>query len=201
MRKATSLLSVVTLLIVSGAPVLAIAAEEETFVETVIKYRTMDDPDVEPDLEVVVRAPFWNPDWDPADPPPGVLTFGSSLYSSQVRASDGVMVNSAVKKIGTATAVAIITDPTFAPFEAEVPMYFELDAGSLRIAGNGECETTQNALSEGGPVFLGCYMEVIPEYSTPGIRWGQASSITNFAPIPIPGFHTSSYWSVHIVWQ
>jgi hypothetical protein len=174
---------------------------EEVFKETVVQYRTMDDPDVDADLDVVVRAPFWKADWDPENPPPGVLTFGSSLFSSQTRASDGQVVNSAVKKIGTATAVAVITDPTFATFDSEFPMYFELKAGDLKIAASGECETTHNALKEGGPVFLGCYMEILPESSSPGIRWGQASSITNFAPIPVPGFQTSSYWSMHIVWE
>jgi len=37
--------------------------------------------------------------------------------------------------------------------------------GDLYIAAAGECEVTSNALLEAGPVFVGCYMDVIPERS------------------------------------
>lgn len=183
------LLVLSVILAATGLCVTAIAQEME---KTVILFRSMDDPDIPPDPAIcdVSNAGFQ----------PNVF-LGASLWASTINVNNGVIVKEKVKRIGTATACALLTDPTFNPFDVEAPFYFEGTVGDLYIAAAGECEVTNNALPEGGPVFVGCYLDVIPQRSTPGIKWGQAASNSTFAPIPVPGFETGSFWSIQLIWE
>jgi hypothetical protein len=177
------------ILAVAGFWIPAAAQEME---KTVILFRSMDDPDIPPDPAIC----------DPANAGfvPNVF-LGASLWSSTTRANNGVVVKEKVRQIGTATACALLTDPTFTPFDVEAPFYFEGTVGDLYLAAEGECQVTNNALLEGGPVFVGCYLDVIPQRSTPGIKWGQATSNSTFAPIAVPGFETGSFWSIQLIWE
>jgi hypothetical protein len=111
-----------------------------------------------------------------------------------------------VRQIGTGTLCAYITDPLLLPFNETAPAYFEATltprpCEELFVATTGECRVTNNAILEGGPVFVGCYLDVLPDLSTEGIKWGQAVSNSTLAPVPIPGFETGSFWSVQVIWE
>jgi hypothetical protein len=174
-------------------------AEAKEVEKTVVMFRSMDDPDIEPDLEVLLRA-------EECDPllvleNPYLVPLGASLWSSQTRSKDGMMVKEKIRQIGTATAVTALTDLTFNPFDKEAPFYFEGDIDGLYITACGECEVTNNAMMEGGPIFVTCYLDVDPELSTEGIKWGQAVSNSTFVLAPIPGFETGSFWTIQLIWE
>ncbi len=196
MRKGMGILVV---LAVAGMCVTAAAQEVD---KTVILFRSMDDPDIPPDLEVCGRAVY------PFDPPEGAMLvpLGASLWSSWSRILNGEVVMEKVRQIGTGTMCLWMSDEIIIPFDQEGPGYFE---GTLRlspweeisIALSGECEGTNQAFLEGGPVFAGCYLNVLPDRSTEGIKWGQAVTNTTFALFPVPGFETGSFWSLQLVWE
>jgi hypothetical protein len=195
------LLCLLVVLAVAGVCMPAMAQVEKT----IILFRSMDDPDIPPDPEVMMRAPFWDPEWDPLDPPPFVVPLGYSTWSMNSRSKDGIIVNEKVRQTGGGTLVAIITDPNFLPGSV-APAYSELAIGDLFLTVEGECQVMINPMlppdPELGPLFMSCYTTVVPENSTPGIKWGQATSNSNFLPgIEIPGFETGSFWSVQLIWE
>jgi hypothetical protein len=57
------------------------------------------------------------------------------------------------------------------------------------------------SLLEGGPLFSGCLLAVIPERSTEGIKWGQVVSNSIIPLIPVPGLETGSFWSILLIWK
>jgi hypothetical protein len=194
----------ITLLIVFAVAGICLPAVAQEVEKTVLIFRTMDDPNIPPDPAVMQRAPFWNPTWDPYNPPLGVVALGYSTWSLQSSASDGEVVVEKIRQTGSGTLVAIITDPTFTPFDKEAPAYSEVQIGDLSLTVNGECEVTDNPA--GGPLFLGCYMTVVTgvDTTTEGIKWGQGVSNSTFLnPFfpPPAGFETGSFWSVQLIWE
>ena len=109
MRK---LLILSVILAVAGLCFTAAAQEVE---KTVNLFRSMDDPDITPDPAI-------------CDPGHGGfapnVSLGANLWVSNTRARDGKVVVEKVRQIGTSTACARITAPTFAPFDKEAPFYF-----------------------------------------------------------------------------
>jgi len=195
------LISVLVVLALTGAYVPLVAQEISRSISI---FRSMDDPDIPVDMDVcdrgqgILSVPFWNG------------FFGASTWALNTRAKDGTVVNEKVRQVGTGTACMLITDPDLAPFAAEFPFYFEGETPDAYIAAAGECKVTQNAWGSlsappadpEGPVFLACYMDVIPELSTEGIKWGQASSNSTLVPGgEIPGFETGSFWTIQVVWD
>ena len=185
MKKLTALILVMVL---AGFCLPAVAQEID---KTVILFRSMDDPNIPPDPAVCDAG---NSGFE------ANLSLGASLWSFQTKSNNGTIVKEKVQQIGTATSCVLITDLTFPPFGTEAPNYVEFTIGDLFIAVSGECEATVNPLPE-GPLFVSCYLEVIPERSTEGIKWGQAISNSTFTPIPIPGFETGSFWSIQLIWE
>lgn len=195
------LMSLLVVLAIVGMSLPAMAQEVD---KSVIVFRTMDDPDIPPDPNVCARGqellevPFWN------------VLLGASSWSVNTRSNIGEVVVEKVRQIGTGTACSLITDPTFTPFAAEAPFYFEGQTGDVYIAAAGECEVTHNdwgsylspPTNPEGPVYLSCYLDVLPELSTPGIKSGQATSNSTFVPVgEIPGFETGSFWTIQLIWD
>ena len=166
--------------------------------ETVLQVRSFHDPAVpDPDVQ-------WC--WD--NLPPGVTTdevalvfpLGASLWSLQTRASDGVVINEQIVRVGTVTACAFVLDPGFSPF-SQAPFFGKFAIGELGLTGSGKCIATSNNFPGGGPVLVGCSLDILPENSTEGIKWGIAVSNSVFNPFGVPGFQTGSFWSIHLYWE
>ena len=127
MKKMSSLILFVVVFACFYGPSIAYGFEEKIYL-----FQTVDDPAVPYNPEVLERAPFWNDQWDAYDPPAFVVPLGASLWAVNTRNSDGLLVKSKVRQIGTGTAVAVITDPTFPEFDGDAlaPFYFEADVGN-----------------------------------------------------------------------
>jgi len=164
--------------------------QAQGFTESVIQFRSLDDPAVMPDLEVCEGAPFF--------PHINVL-FGASFWPSRTRASDGEVVVPEVRQIGTATACMLITDPTF-PVGGVAPFYIEGTAGDLDFTGIGECTLVSNDVPVPGLILASCNLE-IPADPNQGLIGGIATSNSVFNPLGIPGFGTGSYWTLHLYWE
>ena len=184
MTKLTALILLMVFMLVGFyVPVMAQDVEK-----TVIVFRSMNDPNIPPDLFAC------DPNNTGFEPDPPTFPLGASLWAFQTRSKDGVIVKEKVRQIGTATACLYFG-------EFETLNYLEFEIGDLFIAASGECLSTYDATSEGGPIFATCGLEVIPERSTEGIKWGQASNNSTFAPFPIPGFETGSLWTIQLIWE
>jgi hypothetical protein len=189
-NKEKAMKKLLVLLVVLAVAGLSITAAAQEAKQTVILFQSMEDPNFPP---------------NPAICDPAYTGFesnsilGASLWVSNTRANDGQVVKEKVRKIGTATACSLATNIT--PFDGESQSYFEGTVGDLHIAAAGECEFTRNALLEGGPLFAGCYMDVIPERSTEGIKWGTVVNNAIVTLMPVPGLETGSFWSIRLIWE
>src|SRR3990172_2415689 len=141
----------VCIIVLSIASVFCVPAVVFAFDETVMQFRSVEDPDVPADMAVCVNASFY----DPANPPNVLL--GASLWSLEARASDGTVMNDEIRKIGTAHACALIT--SLAP-GAEAPFYIELTAGDQFFRADGECRVISNAIPQPGLILAGCSLKI-----------------------------------------
>ena len=181
MKKLTALILLMVLVLVGFyLPVMAQDVEK-----TVIVFRSMNDPNIPPDLAACHPE---NSGFEPN------VVLGASLWAFQARSKNGVIVKEKVRQIGTATACMLLA-------ENETLNYLEFEIGDLFIAASGECLSTYDATLEGGPIFATCGLAVLPGRSTDGIKWGQASNNSTFAPNPIPGFETGSFWTIQLIWE
>ena len=200
MKKLLSLLFLV-LVIFAGffTPITAYCFEETVYV-----FQTVDDPAVPYDPDVLERAPFWGDQtlypgiWNAFNPPPNVVPLGASLWAINYRNKDGMIVRQKVRQIGTGTAVAVITDPSFPTFEGDAlaPFYFEAIIGDLNFRANGKCMVTNNLLTSLGIVLVGCDLSVYPDFSQ-GIIGGNATSNSVFN-LGNPEFQTGSFWTLRL---
>lgn len=158
--------------------------------ESVVLFHSIDDPSISPDLEVCERAPFY--------PYINVL-FGESFWSSRTRASDGEVVRTQPRQIGTATACMLITDPTF-PAGGVAPMYIEGTAGDVNFTGTGECTLASNDVPVPGVILAGCNLYISADPSQ-GLIGGIATSNSILNPLGIPDFRAESYWTLRLYWQ
>lgn len=166
------------------------------FEETLYMFQTIDDPAVPYDPEVLERAPFWDPEWNAYSPPLFVVPLGASLWAINTRNSDGKVVSSKKRQVGTGTAVAVITDNEFEEFESLAPFYFEASVGDKDFAADGYCIVTNNLLTSKGVVLVGCNLAVLPDFSQ-GISSGNATSNSIFN-LANPEFQTGSFWTLRL---
>lgn len=153
-----------------------LAADSQVYV-----FRSVEDPDVAPDLSVCAAASF-----------PANAVLGASLYAMQTRSSDGGVMNSSTKRIGTGTACALVT--SFA-VGAKAPIIGAFDIGGQRVIGEGECVLASNAVPRPGLILAGC---TIPLAATATSMGGVATSNTVFNPLGFPGFDTGSLWTLRL---
>ena len=143
------------------------------------------------DPVICQNAPFY----DPNNPPNTLL--GASLWSSQGRAFDGVVVNEEVRYVGETYACTLITD--LSP-GARAPFYMEFAVAGLRLSGFGECTVTSNHIPVGGLFLVGCALTV-PQDLSQGLLGGIATSSSVFNPASISDFQTGSFWTVHLYFE
>ena len=156
--------------------------------ETVLQFRSFDDPEITPNPDVCLNAPFYDENF-----PPNVL-LGASLWTLQTNAATGEVVNDKIRQVGITEACVLITG--LSPRDT-APFYMEFNVEDLVMQANGECTVTSNTVPVDGLVLTGCTLEV---YSDPAenILGGIATSNSVFNPFSIPGFQTGSFWTVHL---
>ena len=146
------------------------------------QFRSEEDPTFAGDPTVCPAAPFITN-----------VRLNASLYTTNARNSDGLTMNDATRKIGTATACVRITDPTFPPGKQE-PFYVAFDTPAGRFTANGTCALVSNDVPEPRIVLAGCNLRIV---SAPaGFVGGEATSASIFNPARIPGVATGSYWTL-----
>lgn len=172
--------SVFCLLLATGwltTPTRVFAFEEHTYV-----FKSVEDPDVQPDLSVCAQASFT---------PNAILS--ASFYSLKVRPSDGKILDYEKKRIGSGTACARITSLAVG---ATVQIIGDFNIKKdIHLIGEGECVLASNTVPTAGIVLAGC---TIPLDAGPGVLGGIATSNTVFNPMGLPGFDTGSIWTVHV---
>jgi hypothetical protein len=157
-------------------PVPAVAFQEKLYV-----FRTMDDPDVQPNLAVCEAAPF-----------EVSIVLGASLWAMRTRSSDGLMVNPDSRRIGTGTACLHVTSLAV---DATAPIAGEFVIGSRTVRATGSCLVESNDVPVPGLILANCSLRIDP---APGVLGGIASSNSVFNPRQLPGFNTGSIWTVRL---
>ena len=161
-------------------PTSVAAFDERTHV-----FRSVEDPDVQPDLSVCAQASFT---------PTAVLS--ASFYAVQPRSADGEVVNGSTKRIGFGTACARITSLAVGSI---VPIIGDFNINkNQNVIGEGSCVLASNNVPTAGIVLAGC---TIPLDAGGGVLGGIATSNTVFNPFGLPGFDTGSIWTVHVFEQ
>jgi hypothetical protein len=158
------------------------AGPQLTGAPTVMRFRSVEDPDFPADRSVCVDAGFT----------PNVY-LGASLWSEAVTASSGRVVNNSVRRIGKATACVRITDPTFPP---ELPQLFyaRFETPEGAFIARGACTLVSNDVPEAGLVLAGCHLRIVdgPPYSKGGV----ITSLSVFNPRKLAGYNTGSEWTL-----
>jgi hypothetical protein len=150
-------------------------------VETVMHFRSVEDPAAPPDAAFCKSAPFQ-----------ANLFLGASLYSHEVD-GHGRVKQGESRKIGTATACARLTDPKLpAGSHPEFMVRFDLPEGSFTAV--GVCTIASNDVPQRGLVLAGCALRLtaFPK----GVLGGVATSLSTFNASALPGFSTGSWWTL-----
>jgi hypothetical protein len=158
------------------APALAHAAER------VVQFRSAEDPASPPDKAFCDAAPFHVN-----------VRLGASLYSYEVGRDDGRVEQDEGRKIGTATACALLTNFLFPiGLQQNFIVRFDLPEGSFTAVGT--CTFATNDVPLRGFVLAGCSlgMTSFPQ----GVLGGASASLSSFNPFRLPGFSTGSYWTL-----
>ncbi len=156
--------------------------------ENIIQFRSIEDPSTPPDPTVCTAAPF---DVN--------AKLGASFWSFQTRASDGLVVNDQINRIGNATACIRIVSFAFPPFTTD-PFYikFTLDNGDYagEYEGLGNCTVISNDVPTPKLILAGCNLRIVsaPSDSISGAM----TSMSVFNPYKLPGFNTGSMWTLHL---
>jgi hypothetical protein len=150
----------------------------------VYHFRSVEDPDSPPDPAVCAAAPFR-----------ANVPLGASLWAEKTDNHDGRVVDNSKRRIGTATACALITNPTFPPGLPQ-QFYAQFDVPAGRVTALGACTLVSNDVPRAGLVLAGCHLRVIDapaEYSG-----GVVTSLSVFNPGRLPNFNTGSEWTLQL---
>jgi hypothetical protein len=150
----------------------------------VLRFRSEEDPSVTPDPAVCAAAGFTSN-----------VRFGAVLYSEASNGHEGRIVNRSARRIGTATACARITDPTF-PADLRQEFYVRFDLPEGAVTARGGCTLVSNNVPTAGLVLAGCHLKV-----TEAPSWysgGAVASLSVFNPRKLPGFLTGSDYTLQL---
>jgi hypothetical protein len=163
------------------AVVVAMPVPAGAFTEKLYVFRTMDDPDVQPNLSVCEAAPF-----------EVNIVLGASLWAIDTRSKDGLIVNPDTRRIGTGTACIRVTS---LEVDATALIAGEFVIGSRTVRATGSCLLESNDVPVPGLILANCSLRTDP---APGVLGGSASSNSVFNPLRLPGFNTGSIWTVRL---
>jgi hypothetical protein len=136
----------------------------------------------------------------PACAPNEAIVLAAYLYAPRTTRS-GYVWEDTGRPIGTAVACGELN--SYKPFDPAVQNAFRITftIHDAVITASGVC--TLESLSfpiapTPAPLMLaGCSLKVLPDAGQ-GIVNGQATSSSVFTPVPIPGYHTGSFWTVSL---
>jgi len=151
---------------------------------TVIRFRSIEDPDFPADHSVCDAAGFTTN-----------VFLGASLWSEANTASSGRVVNNSVKRIGKATACAQITNATFPPGLPQL-FYARFETSEGTFTAKGACTLVSNDVPAAGLVLAGCHLRILD--GPPDVRGGVITSLSVFNPRRLPGFNTGSEWTIQV---
>ncbi len=150
----------------------------------VLRFRSEEDPSVAPDPAVCAAAGFTSN-----------VRFGAVLYSEASNGREGRIVNRSARRIGTATACARITDPSF-PADLRQEFYVRFDLPEGPITARGGCTLVSNDIPTPGLVLAGCHLKVTEAPSW--YRGGAVASLSVFNPRRLPGYLTGSDYTLQL---
>jgi hypothetical protein len=160
---------------------LAVPVPAQGFGEELYVFRTMEDPEVQPNLAVCEAAPF-----------EVNAILAASFWAIRTRSEDGLMVNPDSRQIGTGTACLRVTSLAL---DATAPISGEFVIGSRTVRATGSCLVESNDVPVPGLILANCSLRIDP---APGVLGGSASSNSVFNPLRLPGFNTGSIWTVRL---
>jgi hypothetical protein len=150
----------------------------------VLRFRSEEDPSVTPDPAVCAAAGFTSN-----------VRFGAVLYSEASNGQEGRIVNRSARRIGTATACARITDPSF-PADLRQEFYVRFDLPEGPVTARGGCTLVSNDIPTAGLVLAGCHLKVTEAPSW--YKGGAVASLSVFNPRRLPGFLTGSDYTLQL---
>jgi hypothetical protein len=153
----------------------------------VLRFRSEEDPSVTPDPAVCAAAGFTSN-----------VRFGAVLYSEASNGQEGRIVNRSARRIGTATACARITDPSF-PADLRQEFYVRFDLPEGPVTARGGCTLVSNDIPTPGLVLAGCHLKVTEAPSW--YKGGAVASLSVFNPRRLPGFLTGSDYTLQLYEQ
>lgn len=150
--------------------------------ERVVVYRTAEDPAVP---AVPAGCPHVNPN----------VRLGATVWSFQMSANDGEVVNEKGRQIGTASACGLITSPLVPG--ATVPFFVEFNVEEGIYVADGTCTVVTNNVPTPGLILAGCNLRL--QNAPAGFAGGTATSNSVFNPARLAGFNTGSFWTLRFV--
>ncbi|MBW3572344.1 MAG: hypothetical protein KY467_14680 [Gemmatimonadetes bacterium] len=169
-------------LALAGATEMVNDAPQQGGRPTVLRFRSIEDPDFPANRAVCQAAPFQ-----------ANVFLGASLWSEAATASSGRIVNNGVRRVGSATACIRITDPTFPPGLPQM-MFARFDTPEGVFTASGACTLISNDVPRPGLVLGGCHLRVVD--GPAAMAGGAVTSLSVFNPANLAGFATGSEWTV-----
>jgi hypothetical protein len=171
--------------IASAVSALVLVAPAAAFAQTrILQFRSAEDPASPPDPAVCAAAPF-----------KANVRIGGTLYTYEIRASDGMVVQDDARAIGKATACVQLTSFAFPPGLSQ-NFLLQLTLRDGVYTALGTCTIVSNDVPKRGLVLAGCNLRLIgfPE----GVLGGAVTSVSTFNPLRLEGFATGSFWTAQI---
>src|SRR5262249_13697723 len=152
---------------------LAVPVPAQAFGEELYVFRSMEDPEVQPNLAVCEAAPF-----------EVNAVLAASCWAIRTRSEDGLMVNPDSRQIGTGTACLRVTSLAL---DATAPISGEFVIGSRTVRATGSCLVESNDVPVPRLILANCSLRIDP---APGVLGGSAPGKPGFYPPPPPRLHT-----------
>ncbi|HEX2202487.1 MAG TPA: hypothetical protein VHG91_04295 [Longimicrobium sp.] len=149
---------------------------------TIIRFRSIEDPEFPADRAVCAQAGFTTN-----------VFLGASIWSEASTAASGRIVNNSIRRIGKATACARITDPAF-PAGLPQAFYARFETPEGTFTARGACTLVSNDVPEPGLVLAGCHLRITE--GPADMVGGVVTSLSVFNPRGLPGYNTGSEWTI-----
>jgi hypothetical protein len=137
----------------------------------------------------------------PTCAPNEAIVLAAYIYAPRTTHKGYVWRDTPGKPVGTAVACGKLL--SYLPFDPAVQNTFRITftMRDATVSAAGLCTLESLTFPVAGlpaPLMLaGCSLKVVADPAQ-GILNGQATSASVFTPVPLPGYHTGSYWTVQL---